>query len=203
MVKKVLARRSQRSRAQAVSSRDWWALRGRHPVRLRQVAFVGFHRVRDIPSQLAGLCTQGPAGDAQHEGGPGLLPAGLPQDAGQQQPIASFRAGADGRFSRLVGPTTSGPRFRPRSPSSLKHRRRTRPNQIECEVDRAALRRLLPGGKAGLTLRKGEGNRPPPFHAPSNQRPGGAARRPACERIERRCVRRLRPVPIVGRCYRL
>jgi hypothetical protein len=55
-----------------------------------------------MPSQLAGLCAQGPAGDAQQEGGPGLLPAGLPQDAGQQQPIASFRAGADGRFSRLA-----------------------------------------------------------------------------------------------------
>ena len=54
-----------------------------------------------MPSQLAGLCAQGPAGDAE-EGGPGLLPAGLPQDAGQQQPIASFRAGADGRFSRLA-----------------------------------------------------------------------------------------------------
>ena len=87
LVKKVLARRSQRSRAQAVSSRDWWAWRERHPVRLRQVAFVGFHRVRDMPSQLAGLCAQGPAGDAQQEGGRGLLPAGLPQDAGQQQPI--------------------------------------------------------------------------------------------------------------------
>ena len=55
-----------------------------------------------MPSQLAGLCGQGPAGDAQQEGGPGLLPAGLPQDAGEQQPIASFRAGADGRFSRLA-----------------------------------------------------------------------------------------------------
>jgi hypothetical protein len=55
-----------------------------------------------MPSQLAGLCAQGPAGDAQQEGGRSLLPAGLPQDAGQQQPIASFRAGADGRFSRLA-----------------------------------------------------------------------------------------------------
>ena len=40
-----------------------------------------------MQSQLVELCARCPAGDAQQEGGPGLLPAGLPQDAGQQQPI--------------------------------------------------------------------------------------------------------------------
>ena len=101
MVNEVPARRSQMSRARAVSSRDWWAWRGRHPGRLRQVAFVGFPRVRDMPSQLAGPCARGPAGDAQQEGGRACFPPVYPRTQGSSS-RSSFRAGADGRFSRLA-----------------------------------------------------------------------------------------------------
>ena len=49
--------------------------RGRHPVRLRQVAFVGFHRVGHVQAQVLELRAQGFPGDAEQKGGPGLVPA--------------------------------------------------------------------------------------------------------------------------------
>src|SRR3954451_22918957 len=65
VVNEVPARRLQGSRVQAGSSRDWWVGRGRHPGRLRQVAFVGCRGARAVQSQLVELCARGPAGDAQ------------------------------------------------------------------------------------------------------------------------------------------
>ena len=41
---------------------------------LRQVVFVGFHRVRHAQAQFAGFRAQGLPGDAQQEGGPVLIP---------------------------------------------------------------------------------------------------------------------------------
>jgi hypothetical protein len=48
---------------------------------------VGFHRVRDVQSQVADLRAQGSPGDPQKEGGPGLVAAGVLQDAGEQVPV--------------------------------------------------------------------------------------------------------------------
>src|SRR5262249_6754832 len=56
-------------------------------VALRQAVLVGFDGVRDVQSQFLELRAQGPPGDAQQEGGPGLVPAGMLQDAGEQEPI--------------------------------------------------------------------------------------------------------------------
>src|SRR5262245_27431804 len=54
---------------------------------LRQVVFVGFHRVRHAQAQFAEFRAQGLPGDAQQEGGPVLIPAGVFQDAGQHEPV--------------------------------------------------------------------------------------------------------------------
>ena len=54
---------------------------------LRQVVLAGNDFVRDVQSQVAELLAQGPPGDAQQEGGPALVAAGVPQDAGEQQPV--------------------------------------------------------------------------------------------------------------------
>ena len=44
----------------------------------------GFEGARDVQSQVLELRAQGMPGDAQQEGGPALVPAGVLQDAGQQ-----------------------------------------------------------------------------------------------------------------------
>jgi len=54
---------------------------------LRQVIRVGFDGVRDVQAQVLELGAQGPPGDAQQEGGPGLVPAGVVQDAREQEPV--------------------------------------------------------------------------------------------------------------------
>jgi len=49
--------------------------------------FVGFLRGRDVQYQLTGLLGQGSTGGPEQEGGPVLVPAGVVQDAGEQQPV--------------------------------------------------------------------------------------------------------------------
>jgi hypothetical protein len=54
---------------------------------LRQVVVVGLDEVRDVQAQVLELLAQGSPGDAQQGGGPGLVAAGVLQDARQHEPI--------------------------------------------------------------------------------------------------------------------
>src|SRR5262245_52133175 len=61
--------------------------KGRARAALRQVVFVGFNRVGNMQAQVAELRAQGLPGNPQQEGGPVLVPAGVRQDAGEQEPV--------------------------------------------------------------------------------------------------------------------
>ncbi len=60
-----------------------------HPtaVGLSQVFFLGFNGVGDVQAEVAEFLAQGLAGDAQQAGGLVLIPPGVLQDTGQQEPV--------------------------------------------------------------------------------------------------------------------
>ena len=54
---------------------------------LQRLGLAGPDSARDLKAQLAQLRAQGTPGDAEQVGGPGLVAAGVFQDAGQHEPV--------------------------------------------------------------------------------------------------------------------
>src|SRR5262249_11662813 len=54
---------------------------------LRQIVLMGFDRVGDMQSWVGEFLAQRSPGDPKEESGRGLVPAGILQDARQQEPV--------------------------------------------------------------------------------------------------------------------
>ena len=84
------------------SAWPWWSSSSSR----RPVVFVGFDGLRDVQPQIAEFQAQGLPGDPQQAGGLVLIPAGVLQDAGQQEPVhlaVRFRVQVAEHPARAVG----------------------------------------------------------------------------------------------------